>query len=326
MVVAEHVDFGALAEPYRRELLAHCYRMLGSVHDAEDMVQETYVRAWRAYGQFEGRSSLRTWLYRIATTTCLRALETRRNRPLPSGIGGPSSDPEGPVHLAEDLSWLEPLPGSLETSPDPASLFVEKESVRLALIAALQHLTPRSRAVLILRDVLRWRAAEVAELLGTSAAAVNSALQRAREQLKSIAPAPDQLTEPHDPAVLDLLKLYADAFERADIPALTQLLHEDATFEMPPFSTWFRSRANVSRFFGLRIAAAGLFRMIPLTANGQPAFAMYERSKDGSYRAHSLQVLSVDKAGVREIVQFMDHRLFDLFELPPIRSAASLVR
>jgi len=190
-------DFVRQADPYRRELLAHCYRMLGSVYDAEDLVQETYVRAWRSYDKFEGRSSMRTWLHRIATNACLNALESRTRRPLPIGLGAPSSDPGDPLVADREVPWLEPLPDDL-VGTDPAAVVAGRESIRLAVIAAMQYLPPRQRAVLILRDVLDWRAAEVAELLGTSAAAVNSLLQRAREHLAAAAPDEDSVAEPSD--------------------------------------------------------------------------------------------------------------------------------
>src|SRR5258708_25780376 len=206
MVVSE--DFARLTDPFRDELLAHCYRMLGSVHDAEDQGQETLIRAWRSYGEFEGRASLRTWLYRIATNACLRALENSSRRPLPSGLGGPSENPEAPLATARpEVPWLQPIPDALfgQEPADPASIVTSRMSMRLALIAALQYLPARQRAVLILRDVLRWRAAEVAELLGVSTAAVNRVLQRARAQLERGAPAEDQIHEPADPGDRALL-------------------------------------------------------------------------------------------------------------------------
>ena len=215
-------DFLPLAEPYRRELLAHCYRMLGSVHDAEDLVQETYLRAWRAYDRFEGRSSLRTWLYRIATNACLTALETRSRRPLPSGLGAPNADPDDALVQQAEVPWLEPIPDAMVAgaAADPATIVTSRDSIRLALIAALQHLPPRQRAVLILCEVLRWRAAEVAEMLDTTTAAVNSALQRARAQIELAAPSEDAVTEPQTPDQRDLLERYVAAFESYDVNAL----------------------------------------------------------------------------------------------------------
>src|ERR1700723_3150026 len=227
-------DVARLTDPFRAELLAHCYRMLGSVHDAEDQVQETLIRAWRSYGDFEGRAALRTWLYRIATNACLRALENRGRRPLPSGLGGPSEYPEAPLAAARpEVPWLQPVPDALVSamSADPAEIVASRQSVRLALIAALQYLPARQRAVLILRDVLRWRAAEVAELLGTTTTAVNGMLRRARARLEQAAPGQDQLHEPADPAGRALLDRYATAFQDADVTAVMQLLREDAVFE-----------------------------------------------------------------------------------------------
>src|SRR5438270_6659133 len=197
---AVNEDFLRKADPYRRELLAHCYRMLGSVHDAEDLVQETYLRAWRSYEQFEGRSSLRTWLHRIATRACLTALESRSRRPLPTGLGNPSGDPTDDLVQRDEVPWLEPVPDAMvgAAGNDPATIVTSKESIRLALIAALQHLPPRQRAVLILRDVLQWKAAEVAEAVGITSTAVNSILQRARAQLEEARLDADEVTEPTD--------------------------------------------------------------------------------------------------------------------------------
>jgi RNA polymerase sigma-70 factor (ECF subfamily) len=297
-VAATGAEFGALAAPYRRELLAHCYRMLGSAEDAEDAVQETYLRAWRAYERFDGRSSLRTWLYRIATNVCLTAAEQRGRRPLPSGLGGPS--PFG-TPLVEGPRWLGPLPD------DPAAVAAGRSGLRLALVAALQHLPGRQRAVLILRDVLGWPAAEVAELLDTSTVAVKSALQRARERLGALGLVEDEVPEP-PPA--DLLDRYVAAFVSADIPALTALLRADATLEMPPHATWFAGRDDVLAFLSSRVFTEPL-SAIPTTANGQPAMAAYIRG-----RAHGIQVLDVRGGLVAGMVAFLDPGLFPLFGLP----------
>src|SRR6266487_1521152 len=240
-------DFARLTDPFRPELLAYCYRMLGSVQDAEDQVQETLIRAWRSYGEFEGRASLRTWLYRIATNACLRALENRSRRPLPSGLAGPGEDPEAPLAAARpEVPWLQPFPDALlrAESADPASVAASRASVRLALIAAVQYLPPRQRAVLILRDVLAWRASEVAGLLGVSTAAVNSVLQRARDHLRRAAPASDEIREPAEPELRTLLDRYASAFENADVTTLTRLLRADAVLEMPPLPGWFAGRSE----------------------------------------------------------------------------------
>jgi RNA polymerase sigma-70 factor, ECF subfamily len=318
-------EFARLAAPFRAELLAYCYRMLGSVHDAEDLVQETLIRAWRSYGGFEGRASLRTWLYRIATNACLRALESRSRRPLPTGLGAPGDDPAGPLAAAQPaVPWLQPFPDALLPA-DPAAIVTARAGLRLALIAALQYLPARQRAVLILRDVLGWRAAEVAELLGTSAAAVNSTLQRARATLAQAAPAQDEVREPDDPADRALLGRYAAAFENADISALMQLLREDATFEMPPLPTWFAGRQRIGTFLAARVLGRpGDLRMVPAAANGQPAFAAYLRGPDGRHHAHVIQVLTVTAGGVAGVVAFQDQKLFATFGLPQILPAREI--
>lgn len=313
--------FIRLTEPYRPELLAHCYRILGSVHDAEDLVQETYLRAWRAYGGFEGRSSLRFWLYRIATSACLTALEHRSRRVLPAGLGAPSDDPDGSLPPAgPEVAWVQPLPGlsSDVTTDDPAAIVAARGSVRLALVVALQHLPPKQRVVLILRDVLAWRAAEVAETLGTTTAAVNSALQRARAHLEYAAPAEDDVADSLDADHRALLDQYVKAFESADIDALLRLLHQDVTLEMPPEPTWFAGREAVGRFVASRIfVGPGVLRLLPVTANGQPAMATYWRGKDGVFHAHAIQVLTVSQNEVARIVVFRDPSLFPAFGLPP---------
>ena len=325
MAVSE--DFARLTDPFRAELLAHCYRMLGSVQDAEDQVQETMIRAWRSYGDFEGRASLRTWLYRIATNACLRALENSSRRPLPSGLGGPSEDPAAPLAAARpEVPWLQPMPDALVSagSADPAAIVTSRQSMRLALIAALQYLPARQRAVLILRDVLEWRAAEVAELLGTTTTAVNGMLQRARARLEQAAPDEDEIREPADPDDRALVDRYAAAFQKADIPALMQLLREDAVFEMPPQPTWFAGRELIGRFLQARVLREpGRFRMIPTAANGQPAFAAYLRDSDGVYRAHSICVLTIAASRVTRVTSFIDPGLFAAFGLPQAAPAAA---
>ncbi|MDL4776456.1 RNA polymerase subunit sigma-70 [Actinomadura xylanilytica] len=255
-------DFQRLADPYRRELLAHCHRMLGSIHDAEDLVQETYLRAWRSYGGFEGRSSLRTWLYRIATNACLTAIHQRGHRPLPSGLGAPDEEPERRAVASPGGPWPEPAPGAVPASEsaDPASIVAARESTRLAFAAALQLLPPNQRVVLILRDVLKWRAAEVAGLMRTSTVSVNSALQRARARLERAAPARDELTEPTDPRRRELLDRYAAAFEAADIGALIELFKKDAVWEMPPFPEWYAGAAHVGRIARTRRGDDGVHR------------------------------------------------------------------
>jgi RNA polymerase sigma-70 factor (ECF subfamily) len=295
--------------PYRRELLSHCYRMLGSVHDAEDLVQETMLRAWRAYDRFEGRSTLRTWLYKIATTQCLTALESRGRRPLPAGLGGPSDDGGQPLETREDVPWLEPIPTG---TADPAEVVTAKESTRLAFVAALQHLPPKQRAVLILREVLAWRAAEVAELLDTSVAAVNSALQRARAQLDEVAPTPEDVTEPTTEEKRALLERYVEAFERKDVAAIVDLLAEDAVWEMPPFATWFVGRAQVARHLTDHCPGQpGEFDFVRTEANGEPALGMYIAGKP-----FCLQTFTTRGSRFTHVISFFDLRLFDTFGLP----------
>ena len=323
--VEDSEDFERLAGPFREELLAYCYRMLGSVQDAEDQVQETLLRAWRSYDGFEGRSSLRTWLYRIATNVCLRALENRGRRPLPSGLGAPALEADTPLGAARtEVEWLEPIPDALfGTVPaDPAAVVVSHASIRLALVAALQYLPPRQRAVLILREVLGWRAAEVAGLLGTSTTAVNSALQRARERLDLAAPAEDDIREPTGPADRDLLGRYAAAFENADLGSLVQMLREDAVLEMPPLPGWFRGRDAIVAFLGANVLGRpGDWRMVATAANGQPAFAAYLREGDGGYQAHGICVLTLAGTQVSRIISFNDPGLFPGFGLPARLSA-----
>jgi RNA polymerase sigma-70 factor (ECF subfamily) len=319
-------EFGRLAEPFRRELLALCYRMLGSLDEAEDAVQETYLSAWRSYAGFEGRASLRTWLYRIATRACLKALERGVRRPLPSGLGGPSEEAESqPVRWRTDIAWLQPMPTGAAhaagpgsgAAADPAVTVAARRSMRLAFVAALQYLPPRQRAVLILRDVLAWRSGEVAELIGSSEAAVNSALQRARAQLKQVAPTEDGLVEPRDRVGRGLLDRYATAFEAADVAALTALLARDAVFEMPPIPIWFAGRQSIARFLAARVLRPDHFRLLATEANDEPAFGLYERGADGVYLPHAVQVVSLADGGVARIVTFHDPALLARFGLPP---------
>ena len=320
----DSAEFSSATEPFRRELLAHCYRMLGSVDEAEDLVQETYLRAWRAYGGFEGRSSVRTWLYQIATNACLTATTRRAGRPLPSGLGAPGGDPGA----AAEVAWLEPIPDALVTpeSADPAAITVARESLRLALIASLQHLPPRQRAVLILREVLAFPAAEVAAMLGTTTTAVKSMLQRARARLEEAAPSPDQVAEPTEPQARALLGEYIAAFENADAAALEKLLRRDATLELPPSAAWFSGgEAIATAVAGL--GSPGDWRMIPTAANGQPAAAAYLRGADGAHRAYGIVVLTVTARSVvpearpvsiARLVVFGDPGLFRAFGLPPV--------
>ncbi|TCO62712.1 sigma-70 family RNA polymerase sigma factor [Actinocrispum wychmicini] len=306
-------DFTTLTEPFRRELLAHCYRLLGTVDDAEDLVQETYLRAWRSYERFEGRSSLRVWLYRIATNACLTALEGRARRALPSGLGGPADDPDASLELAEpDLAWLQPI-------PDPATIVATHESLRLALIASLQYLPPRQRAVLILREVLSFPAAEVATMLGTTTAAVKSMLQRARAHLDEVAPTQDNVTEPTEPSAQALLDKYIAGFQNADTAALEQALRADAAIEMVGTRTWFAGRVTCLRYLTHVIGSPGDWRMIPTVANGQPAAAAYHLGADGIHRAFGLGVLTTTDNGITHIHVFGGGPdLVTRFGLPPV--------
>jgi RNA polymerase sigma-70 factor (ECF subfamily) len=317
---AAREEFELLAGQYRAELLGYCYRMLGSIHDAEDALQEALVRAWRGYGTFEGRSSARTWLYRIAANACLRLLEQRDRRPLPSGLGGPSGNPDAPVSAAPaDVAWLEPFPDVLLSSAtaDPAAVVAARSGLRLAVVAALQQLPARQRTVFILRDVLGWRSAEVAELLDASVIAVNSALQRAREQVRGLSVRPEEAREPAAQADQALVDRYARAIEEGDVAALVGLLAEDATFEMPPMPAWFRGSSAIGRFFGTHILTApGKFTLVKTAANGQPAFAFYSREQDGTRRAHGIQVLTIEDRRITGITAFLDRALFPLFGLP----------
>ncbi|TCO65032.1 sigma-70 family RNA polymerase sigma factor [Actinocrispum wychmicini] len=307
------VEFAALAEPFRPELLAHCYRILGSIHDAEDLVQETYLRAWRAFDRFEGRSSVRRWLYKIATMACLTALETRSRRPLPSGLGAPSDDHRVAVAAAEpSVSWLQPIPDALL---DPAAVVAGRTGVRLAFIAALQFLPARQRAVLTLRDVLAFRAAEVAEMLDTTTAAVDSLLRRARTRLAEAGPVEEDLAEPAEETRRTLLDNYVSAFTRADPAALVDLLRADVELEMPPIPTWFTGRDAVIGFLTNRVLRHGnQWRMVPTYANNQPAFVEYERTEP-----HGIQVLTLMGARIARITAFNDPSLVPTFIPVPAR-------
>ena len=289
-------------------------------------MQETYLRAWRSFDGFEGRSSVRTWLYRIATNVCLTAIERRGRRPLPSGLAGPAQDPETPVVPSLEVPWLQPFPGTLLSGQgeDPAAVAASRAGIRLAWVAALQYLSARQRAILILRDVLKWPAAQVAELLGTTTTAVNSGLRRARAQLAQALPAEDELAEPTAPGQPAVLERFAAAFENADTSALAELLREDVTLEMPPAPTWFAGREAVLGFYATRaLDAPGQFRMVPAMANGQPAFAVYQRERDGVYRADAVTVPTLTTTGIARIVTFRNPGLFALFGLPMEYGAAA---
>jgi RNA polymerase sigma-70 factor (ECF subfamily) len=281
--------------------------MLGSADEAEDLVQETYLRAWRSYGDFEGRSSVRTWLYRIATNACLNALEQRGRRALPSGLGGPADDPDAPPSLAgPDVAWLQPIPDAsvIPEEADPAAIVTAREGLRLALIASLQYLPARQRAVLLLREVLGFPAAEVATMLGTSTTAVKSTLQRARTRLDEVAPVPERVIEPTEPRARELLGQYIAGFENADIAALEQALRTDAAIEMVGARTWFSGRVTCLRYLAHVIGSPGDWLMIPIVANGQPAAAAYQRQDDGAHHALGLAILTVTAAGITRITVF----------------------
>ncbi|WP_460626882.1 sigma-70 family RNA polymerase sigma factor [Intrasporangium mesophilum] len=300
--------FNELVGRHRRELLAHCYRMLGSVDEAEDAVQETFLRAWRAYAGFEGRSSERTWLYRIATNVCLTAIGKRGRRPLPSGLGAPADDPSTPLETGTEVPWLQPFPDALLAAPpsDPAAVTSARAGIRLAFVAALQQLSARQRAILILRDVLGMPAAEVAELLETTATAVNSGLRRAREQLARSRVASDDVSEPVDTARRVIVERFAAAVEAGDASAMAELLREDIVLEMPPFLTWFAGRDVVTEFVeSSLLGARGELRLVPTGANAQPAFIVYRRVDEGLV-LHALQVLELDDAGIARITAFSD--------------------
>jgi len=314
--------FLADAQRYRRELLAHCYRMTGSLHDAEDLVQETYLRAWKSFAGFQGRSSVRTWLYRIATNTCLTALEGRQRRPLPSGLGQPASDPYAEIVSHPEVPWLEPMPDAPREDPsDPSVIVGARESVRLAFITALQHLPPRQRAVLVLRDVLQWKAAEVGAAVGASTAAVNSLLQRAHAQLEAVGPKQDDaISAPEDPEAQDLLDRYIAAFEAYDIDQLVELFTAEAVWEMPPFDGWYQGPENIVALSKTHSPAEGPgdMRFLRTTANGQLAAALYMLNREtGAHEEFQLHVLEFSPGGVSHVVAFhAGNGMFEKFGLP----------
>jgi RNA polymerase sigma-70 factor (ECF subfamily) len=313
-------DLERQLEAHRVELTAYCYRMLGSAFESEDAVQETFIRAWRAADRFEGRSSLRSWLYRIATNVCLdmRGASQRRARPMDLR-SAQSADTPLPEPLAES-TWIEPMPDArvVPAGGDPADVAVARESVRLAFVAALQLLPPRQRAVLILREVLHWHAEEVAELLETTVASVNSALQRARATLARRDGPATRSAEPLDDAGRALLGRYVDAFERYDMDALTALLHEDAVWNMPPYDLWLQTHLDIRRWcLGPGIGCEGS-RLIATTANGSPAFGQYKPARGGGFEPWSLQVVEIAGGRISGITFFLDTaRYFPLFGLPP---------
>jgi RNA polymerase sigma-70 factor, ECF subfamily len=307
-------------EQHRSELTGYCYRMLASPFEAEDAVQETFIRAWRAYDRFEGRSSLRSWLYRIATNVCLDMLNSRERRARPMDLG-PAVEPDASnLHVLSEATWVQPAPdGVLIPEGDPADVAVARETIKLAFIAALQHLPPRQRASLILCDVLRWKASEVAELLETSVASVNSALQRARATLAAADAAPGDPRTPLDEADQALLTRYVEAFEQYDMTALAALIREDARQSMPPYDMWLRGRDDILAWWaGPGIGCQGS-RVIPAPAAcGSPAFGQYKRDPNGGHEPWALQVLELSGGRIVELTFFLDtETLFPLFGLPP---------
>jgi RNA polymerase sigma-70 factor (ECF subfamily) len=307
-------------EEHRVELTGYAYRMLGSSFEAEDAVQETLLRAWRGFDRFEGRSALRSWLYRIATNVCLDMLTGKERRARPMDLASASTADAPLGEALPEGTWILPVPDGrvLHEHDDPAELAESRESIRLAFVAALQHLPPRQRAVLILREVLRWKATEVAELLDTSVASVNSALQRARSTLAATDVAATDASPPMDDQQRVLLTRYVDAFQRYDLDALTSLLREDATWSMPPYKLWLRSHDDIRRWcLGPGIGCRGS-RLVPTGANGSPAFGQYKPSTAGGHEPWSLQVLELSADRIDGITFFLDTAsLFPLFGLPP---------
>jgi len=320
----DELAFQRLTDRHRRELLVHCYRMLSSFHDAEDALQETLLRAWRGLESFEGRSALRPWLYRIATNACLDAIASRRRRALPNATTLAAQAGESlPGPIAEPL-WIEPLPDTLidlRPAVNPEAHYDARESVTLAFLATLQTLPGRQRAALILRDVLGWKASEVADLLETSVAAVNSALRRARVSMKAYHP--DRTSPADGEQTAALLSRYVDAWQAADAAGLVALLREDALITMPPLPLWYQGRATIRWFFETQLFAGdapGRFRLVATRANGSPALATYQRDEAGEYRLGALQVLTIEKDLIAEIHDFLaigDHQ-FPGFDLPPL--------
>lgn len=316
-------DLGAreveqLLEKHRVELTGYCYRMLGSPFDAEDAVQDTLVRAWRAWARFEGRSSPRSWLYRIATNVCVDMLSARKRRARPMDLG-PSSPAHGELGapLAEG-TWVEPVPDGfvVPLASDPAEQLAQRETIRLAFVAALQLLPPKQRAALILREVLHFSAAEIAELLGTTVPSVNSALQRARATLESKGPSEDDRLRADDGEEAQLLARYVEAFERWDVDGLVALLHEDATLSMPPFPMWLRGPEELRRFWLGPAASCAGSRLVRLRANGVTAFAQYKPGQEGRV-PWAVHVLEIKRGRIVEHNSFLDTaRIFPLFGLP----------
>jgi RNA polymerase sigma-70 factor (ECF subfamily) len=320
----DEAAFAALVEHHRRELRVHCYRMLGSFDEAEDLVQETFLRAWKGIGGFEGRSSMRAWLYRIATNACLDFLDGRARRVLPQDLRPPSDASVG-LPPRTDIPWLQPFPDRLAPADtEPGAAAVERETIELAFLAAIQHLPPRQRAALLLRDVLGWRPGEIAPVLEASVASVNSALQRARATLREHLPARRADWAPSTPPTAEeraVLRRYMDAMERADVAAVAALLAEDVHTAMPPWPMWFRGRDTVVAALRASWAPDDMgyrFRMLPTRANGQPAVATYVRTgEDPDHRPFAISVLRIEHGLVAEATAFHDTHLFPAFDLPP---------
>ena len=316
----ESGELGLRLEEYRTELNAYCYRMLGAAFEAEDAVQETLVRAWLSFDSFEGRSQLRSWIYRIATNVCLDMLNGSQRRARPMDIGSPSGAETFIGEARSEATWIQPVPDDnvLSQDGDPADLAVARESIRLAFVAALQHLPAKQRVVLILREVLRWKADEVADLLDTTVASVNSALQRARSTLANQKANGVETLKPLDEDQRILLGRYVQAFERYDLDSLTALLHEDATLSMPPYELWLEGPAEIRGWLlGHGIGCRGS-RLVATVANGSPAFGQYRPSADGGYEPWALQVIEVSAGRITGINSFLDTaNLFPLFGLPP---------
>jgi RNA polymerase sigma-70 factor, ECF subfamily len=325
--------FSELAEPYRRELQAHCYRLLGSLHEAEDMVQETYLRAWKRLDSYEARATFRAWLYKIATNACLDALDKRRSRRLLPNRVGSASDPHAPIATASaEIAWLEPYPDEWlvdQGAVNPEARYAESESISLSFLAALQVLPPRQRAALILSDVLDFSSREVAELLGLTVPAVSSALHRARSTLNQNYHGGEpegSLRSLSNERTRWLLERFAHAWESADIDGLVTLLKEDATLAMPPSSSWYQGRREIADFMVATLfangdgmfsgKAAGRWRLLPVMANGSPSFGIYQRTAEGRYEAFGIEVLAGDRDGFSEIMTFIDPTLAAKFGLP----------
>jgi RNA polymerase sigma-70 factor (ECF subfamily) len=308
-------------EEHRSSLIGYCYRMLGSPFEAEDAVQETLLRAWRGYGGFDGRAALGSWLHRIATNVCIDMLKGRQRRAMPMDFGPAQAPVESNLHTRPEVTWIQPIPeSSVVAEQDPAEVAVARDTIKLAFVAALQHLPPRQRAVLILCEVLRWQATEVAELLETSVASVNSALQRARATLAASGLSEDDARLGQGVPDRDLLDRYVDAFQRYDLDALTALIQRDATQSMPPYDMWLAGRDNIlAWWYGPGIGCRGS-RLIPtVAANGSVAFGQYKPSASGSgYDPWALQVLEIERGAIAQFTFFLDTaRIFPLFGLPP---------